>query len=279
MAKYELLPQQLIYEGTAAATDFYAPPSIGLEELFLTHSPEYYGRVRNGLLSPKEIRALGFPLTSALLERELRITQGTLWCARQSRLEGVALNIAGGTHHSFRDHGEGFCVFNDIAVAVQVLLKSGEIERAIVIDLDVHQGNGTASLFVDEPRVFTMSYHGERNYPLRKESSDLDVGWPDGTGDDAYLARLRTELPSLLDQFQPDQAFYLSGVDVLAEDKLGRLSLTMAGCRERDRIVLQTCADRNLPVAVSMGGGYPERLVTLIEAHANTYRIARSIFG
>ena len=279
MAKYELLPQQLLWEGTAHPADFYAPEPVDLVDLLRVHDREYYDRIRTGALSEREIRDIGFPLTPELLERELRITRGTIWCARQSRTAGIALNVAGGTHHSFRNRGEGFCVFNDIAVAAATLLATGEIGRALVVDLDVHQGNGTAAIFSDEPRVFTLSYHGARNYPLRKERSDLDVGWPDGTSDDAYLGRLREELPAVVDAFGPDQVFYLSGVDVLAEDKLGRLALSLEGCRTRDQIVLQLCRDRGLPVCVSMGGGYPTRLATLIEAHANTFREARRLFG
>ena len=279
MAKYDLLPQQLLYEGTVEPSDFFAPAPIDLEALFLTHGRDYYRRLRAGALTPKEIRAIGFPLSQKLVDRELIIAQGTLDCARYSRRDGVAFNVAGGTHHSFRESGEGFCVFNDIAVAANVLLDAGEARAILVIDLDVHQGNGTAAIFRDEPRVFTLSVHGERNYPLRKQPSDLDIGLPDGTGDDEYLGRVGPTVEELLDRLRPDQVFYLAGVDVLAEDKLGRLSLTREGCRERDRRVLQACADRDVPVAVSMGGGYAPRLATIIEAHANTYRMARSIFG
>ncbi len=279
MAKYELLPQQLLYEGTAEAKDFFAPAPIDLEPLFLTHSRNYYDRLRAGELSAKEIRAIGFPLSQKLVDRELIIAQGTLDCARASRRDGVALNVAGGTHHSFRDRGEGFCVFNDIAVAANVLLNTGEAHRILVIDLDVHQGNGTAALFGGDARVFTLSVHGERNYPLRKERSDLDIGLPDGTTDGDYLAAIRELVPRLLRDHRPDQVFYLAGVDVLAADKLGRLSLSIQGCRERDRLVLQACANANTPVAVSMGGGYAHRLALIVDAHANTYRVAQSIFG
>ncbi len=279
MAKYDLLPQQLIYEGTAEAVDFFAPEPIALESLFLTHSRDYYERLRREELSAKEIRAIGFPLSQKLVDRELIIARGTLDCARASHRDGVAYNVAGGTHHSFRDRGEGFCVFNDIAVAANVLLQSGEASRILVIDLDVHQGNGTAALFAQEPRVFTLSVHGERNYPLRKERSDLDIGLPDGTGDREYLAIVAEIVPRLIREHAPDQVFYLAGVDVLAADKLGRLGLSVQGCRERDRLVLQACADAGVPVAVSMGGGYAERLATIVDAHANTYRVGKTIFG
>lgn len=278
MAKYDLLPQQLVYEGTVEPAAFFRPRVLPEGDLLRTHTPEYWRRLRAGELSRREVRAIGFPLTPKLLTRGRIIAQGTLDCARYALAEGVALNVAGGTHHSFADRGEGFCVFNDIAVAARVLLDEGAVERAVVVDLDVHQGNGTASLFADEPRVFTLSFHGERNYPLRKERSDLDVGLPDGTGDADYLARLAAELPRVLDAVRPQLVFYLAGVDVLAEDKLGRLALSRAGCRERDRFVFTICAARGLPVAVSMGGGYAERLATIVEAHAATFQEARAAF-
>lgn len=278
MAKYELLPEQLMYEGTAAASDFFAPAPLDLDALFLTHSRSYYRRLRAGELTAKEVRAIGFPLSQKLVDRELIIAQGTLACARHSRRDGVAFNIAGGTHHSFRDRGEGFCVFNDIAVAANVLLANGEANSILVVDLDVHQGNGTASIFAEEPRVYTVSAHGERNYPLRKVPSDLDIGLADGTDDYAYLDGVLPAVEDLVATRSPDQVFYLAGVDVLGEDKLGRLALTKPGCRERDRRVLQACADSSVPVAVSMGGGYATRLASIIEAHANTYRVARKIF-
>lgn len=279
MAKYELLPEQLQYEGTAEGADFFAPAPIPLEQLFLTHDRDYYGRLRAESLTRKEVRAIGFPLSQKLVDRELIIAQGTLDCARYSQSDGVAFNVAGGTHHSFRDRGEGFCVFNDIAVAANVLLSTGEASSILVVDLDVHQGNGTAALFADEPRVFTLSAHGDRNYPLRKVPSDLDVALADDTGDAFYLDAVLPRVEALIEERQPDQVFYLAGVDVLAEDKLGRLALSKAGCRERDRRVFQACADADVPVAVSMGGGYAKRLATIVDAHANTYRVARDIFG
>ena len=279
MAKYELLPEQLLYEGTAEPADFFAPEPMPLPELFLTHDEAYYRRLRDGALTAKEVRALGFPLSRNLLERELILAQATLDCARFSRADGVALNTAGGTHHSFRDRGEGFCVFNDIAAAANVLLERGEAARILVFDLDVHQGNGTAALLRDEPRVTTVSVHGARNYPLRKEASDVDVGLPDGTSDEAYLTAVAPLIEAHVRRARPDLVFYLAGVDVLADDKLGRLGLSKAGCRERDRLVLQACADAGVPVVVCMGGGYAERLATIVDAHANTYRVARAIFG
>ena len=279
MAKYQLLPEHLLYEGTLTKADFFEPELLPERALLQTHTAEYWQNLLTGNLSRKEVKAIGFPLSPKLLVRGRHIAQGTLDCARIAVREGVALNIAGGTHHSFADRGEGFCVFNDIAIAINVLLSTREIARAVVIDLDVHQGNGTAKIFEGDDRVFTLSMHGARNYPLRKERSDLDIGLPDGTGDSDYLAQLDAVLDGILDRFVPDIAFYLSGVDVLAEDKLGRLSMTLQGCRVRDRKVFAACKARNLPVAVAMGGGYAERLAKIIDAHANTFREAASIFG
>ncbi|MEM8585547.1 MAG: histone deacetylase [Bacteroidota bacterium] len=279
MAKYDLLPEQLIYEGTIEETAFFEPEALTSDIILRTHNVEYWDKLINNKLSYKEGRAIGFPIRPELIQRGRVIAAGTLQCARFAQKSGVALNIAGGTHHAYADRGEGFCIFNDIAIAANELLHQGEIKRPMVVDLDVHQGNGTAKIFEHEPRVFTFSMHGERNYPTRKERSDLDIGLPDGTQDELYLKTLRETLPGLLDRFQPDMVFYLSGVDVLASDKLGRLSMTIAGCKERDRFVFETCAGRNLPVAVSMGGGYSQRLADIIEAHANTYRVAEEVFG
>jgi acetoin utilization deacetylase AcuC-like enzyme len=198
---------------------------------------------------------------------------------------GLGANLAGGTHHAYPDKGSGFCVFNDLAVAARLMQaeharthRSRGPLRVAIIDLDVHQGNGTAHIFRDEPRVFTFSMHGERNYPLRKEKSDLDIGLPDDTGDEAYLAVLQEHLPRIAAAFQPDFVFYQSGVDVLASDKLGRLALSRAGCRARDQVVLSFCKENRLPVAVSMGGGYSPRIADIVEAHANTFRVAQEVF-
>ena len=277
MEKYELLPEQLLYEGLITEANFFHPPPLDEAQILLTHTAEYWQKLLAGNLTRKEERAIGFPMSEQLVRRGTHISNGTLMCARFARQYGVALNVAGGTHHAFADRGEGFCLLNDIAIAARVLLQTGEIGRALVVDLDVHQGNGTAKIFQHEDRVFTFSMHGAKNYPLRKERSDLDIGLPDQTKDREYLSLLRETLPGLLDRFRPDLIFYLSGVDVLATDKLGRLALTLAGCRERDRVVFEACAERDLPVAVSMGGGYSERLADIVEAHANTYREAMNI--
>lgn len=280
MDKYTLLPEQLLYEGIITEANFFSPEPLSEEIILRTHTPEYWHKLKTNTLTTREIRAIGFPMRPELIARGRVIASGTLDCARHAMTgAGVALNIAGGTHHSFADRGEGFCVFNDIAIAANELLHTGEISKAMVVDLDVHQGNGTAAIFAAEHRVFTLSFHGAKNYPNRKPPSNLDVGFPDGTTDEAYLDRLYQTLPELLDAEKPELVFYLSGVDILASDKLGRLSVSLAGCRERDRFVFQCCKDRNIPVAVSMGGGYSERLATIIEAHANTFRMADAIFG
>lgn len=279
MEKYDLLPEQLLYEGTITAEAFFQPVALPEEVILRTHSPIYWEKLNNNQLDRKEIRNIGFPMRPELIQRGRVIAAGTLACARLAFQHGVALNIAGGTHHAYADRGEGFCIFNDIAIAANELLYQGEIKKALVVDLDVHQGNGTAKLFENEPRVFTFSMHGERNYPLRKERSDLDIGLPDACSDKPYLERLQSTLVDLLDDQQPDLVFYLSGVDVLGSDKLGRLNLSLAACKERDRFVLQTCLERNIPVAVSMGGGYSKQLAHIIEAHANTFRVAAQLFS
>ncbi len=296
MLKYELLPEQLLHEGTATAADFFVPEAPPLADVHLTHEPAYVRRLLAGELTRAEERASGFPWSLALAGREMTLLGGTIGCARRALADaaanllgtgGVALNIAGGTHHAFAGRPEGFCLLNDQAVAANWLLthEARRVRQILIIDLDVHQGNGTAALFQHEPRVFTFSMHGARNFPGRKETSDLDVALPDGTTDADYLARLTELLPRLLDGDaqlgapRPDFVFYLSGVDVLATDKLGHLALTRAGCRRRDELVLSACHQRGLPTVVCMGGGYSERIGDIVEAHANTYRVAADLWG
>lgn len=278
MIKYELLPEQLIHEGTIHEDALFVPEMLDDASILLTHTADYLHKLHHQLLSPKEIRNIGFPMSKALVERGKHIANGTFMCTNYAHEYGIAMNIAGGTHHSFADRGEGFCIFNDIAIASNLLLQTYPQYRILIIDLDVHQGNGTAKIFEHEPRVFTFSMHGEKNYPTRKEKSDLDIGLPDGCEDDSYLVILGQTLPKLLDEVQPHFIFYLSGVDVLATDKLGRLKLTKNGCKERDRLVLTSAKKNGIPIAVSMGGGYSERLTDIIDAHANTFRLAQEIF-
>jgi acetoin utilization deacetylase AcuC-like enzyme len=221
---------------------------------------------------------MGFPLSAELVHREQVIMQGTIDAALYALQFGISLNIAGGTHHAFRDRGEGFCLLNDIAIAAQYLLDNKLRKRILIVDLDVHQGNGTASIFQNEKNVFTFSMHGEKNYPLQKEKSNLDIELPDNIDDASYLKILKNTLPKITEEFEPDFVFFQSGVDVLKSDKLGRLGLTIDGCKERDKFVLEFCKQNQLPIAASMGGGYSEKLSDIIEAHANTYRLAQQIF-
>lgn len=278
MVKYDLLPEQLIYEGTLREENYFQPPLLDVDRLLLTHTENYWHELETQTLSAKAIRKIGFPMTPALVTRGRHIAMGTLECARLARQFGVALNTAGGTHHAFADHGEGFCVLNDFAIAANILLAEQEAEQILIIDLDVHQGNGTARMFMNESRVFTFSMHGEKNYPLRKERSDLDVGLPDGLTDGPYLRLLDHHLKALMDEVKPDLVFYLAGVDVLSSDRLGRLGLSRQGCKDRDRLVFNICRANQVPVAVSMGGGYSEKLTDLIEAHANTFRVAQELY-
>jgi acetoin utilization deacetylase AcuC-like enzyme len=280
MLKYELLPEQLLREGTATTADFFVATPPPVADILLVHGATYYERLRLGQLTRQEERATGFPWSAALFEREITILGGTIEAAQRALEHGVAFNIAGGTHHAFRARGEGFCLLNDQAAgAAWLLAHAPTIRQVLIVDLDVHQGNGTAAIFQHEPRVFTFSVHGARNYPARKETSDLDVPLPDGTDDAPYLRLLADTLPRLLDTVQPDFVFYLAGVDVLATDKLGHLALTREGCRQRDELVLRLCQRHHLPVVVCMGGGYSERISDIVEAHANTFRVAAGLFG
>lgn len=278
MIKYELLPEQLLYEGTITDSNIFQPTPISEEIILQTHEKNFWEKLKNLTLTRKEIRAIGFPLSETLVRRGTHIANGTLQASFFAQKSGIAMNIAGGTHHSFTNRGEGFCLLNDIGIASNYLINNNLCKKILVIDLDVHQGNGTAQIFRNEPRVFTFSMHGAKNYPLRKEKSDLDIGLPDKTEDDFYLKILRNTIPALIDKVEPDFIFYLSGVDVIKTDKLGRLSLTLEGCKERDRVVLEACKKNEIPVAVSMGGGYSEKISTIIEAHANTFRLAQEIF-
>jgi acetoin utilization deacetylase AcuC-like enzyme len=278
MIKYELLPEQLLYEGTAKTANFFTPSPAEEAPILATHTPIYWEKLKNLALNTQEIRRTGFPLSAALVEREITILQGAIQGALYALQYGVAMNIAGGTHHAFTDRGEGFCLLNDIAVAATYLLQHRAIRKILVIDLDVHQGNGTAQIFRDNPQVFTFSMHGEHNYPMQKEKSDWDIGLPDGTDDSHYLQLLQNALPRLMDEVQPEFVFFQSGVDILATDKLGKLKVSREGCKQRDKMVLEICKQNSVPVACSMGGGYSEKITDIIEAHANTYRLAQEIF-
>ncbi|MFN5478162.1 MAG: histone deacetylase [Sphingobacteriales bacterium] len=278
MLKYELIPEQLLHEGTITADELFAPSVCPDEIVLITHDAEYFARLKEQRLSEREQRHIGFPQSPQLTRREMIITQGTIDCCYHAMRDGVALNVAGGTHHAFADRGEGFCLLNDFAVAANYLLQQGDAKKIVIIDLDVHQGNGTAKLFANESRVFTFSMHGAHNYPFHKEQSDLDIPLPDGIRDEEYLRLLTVNLEQILQNHQPDFAFYLSGVDILETDKFGKLKITTEGCKQRDEIVFTMLKERNIPCVVSMGGGYSPDVRHIVDAHCNTYRAARLIF-
>ncbi|HVF80964.1 MAG TPA: histone deacetylase, partial [Flavisolibacter sp.] len=234
MLKYELIPAQLLYEGTITEENIFTPEPCKEEIILLTHTKPYFDKLIHQALSAQEQRRIGFPQSPALTQRELIITQGTIECCHHAFKNGIALNVAGGTHHAFADRGEGFCLLNDFAIAAKYLLHQKLAERVLIIDLDVHQGNGTAKIFEGDERVFTFSMHGRNNYPFHKEKSDLDIALEDGIMDEDYLMELTKHLPRLLQSFKPHFVFYLSGVDVLETDKFGKLKVTIQGCRERD---------------------------------------------
>lgn len=291
MEKYELLPQQLLHEGTCKPENFFEPGILSEEQILAVHTKEYFENLMNLTLDKSAVRKIGFPLSETLVKRGRVISQGTIDGCEYALKYGVGMNIAGGTHHAYAGHGEGFCLLNDQAIAAKYLLKKykhdGQIasqarncvvNKILIVDLDVHQGNGTAKIFEKEERVFTFSMHGAGNYPFKKEKSDLDIPVPDGTGDEIYLQKLKEILPKLIEAQNPDFIFYLAGVDIMETDKLGRLNCTVAGCKARDRFVLKLCKDLKIPVQVSMGGGYSPEIKIIIEAHANTFRMAQEIF-
>jgi acetoin utilization deacetylase AcuC-like enzyme len=278
MLKYELLPQQLLHEGTASQSDFFQPEICDLNHILAIHKQEYVDDLINLTLNPKAARKIGFPLSEELIERELRIAQGTIIGAQKSFETKVSFNIAGGTHHAYSTHGEAFCLLNDQAIASQFLLDNKLAKKILIVDLDVHQGNGTAEIFRSNPNVFTFSTHGKTNYPFKKETSDLDIGFNDNTTDDEFLKKIASVIPKLIETQKPDFIFYLAGVDILASDKLGKLACSVEGCKKRDELVFELCSKYQIPVQVSMGGGYSPEIKTIIEAHANTYRAAKNIF-
>lgn len=279
MDKYHLIPQQLMHEGVIDNTNLFAPQPLVEDIILQTHDKDYWQRMKNLQLTQREMRAIGFPLSAALVEREIRICQGTIDCALFAQQYGVSLNVAGGTHHSFSDRGEGFCLLNDFAIASNYLLHQKLARQILIVDLDVHQGNGTAALFAKNEKVFTFSMHGQHNYPFRKEISDLDIGLMDGISGEEYLSILRKALPDLINKVKPDFICYLSGVDILETDKFGKLNVTIAACKQRDEFVFESCKNYGIPVAVAMGGGYSPQVKHIVEAHTNTYKVAKDIFG
>ncbi|RZK35460.1 MAG: histone deacetylase [Pedobacter sp.] len=279
MLKYELIPAQLLHEGTITQENLFAPEPLAEENIITTHDATYWLQLKNLTLSAKEQRRIGFPLTAQLVEREIRIAQGTIDGAKFAQQLGVSFNVAGGTHHAGSNWGEGFCLLNDQAIAANYLLSNSLAKRILIIDLDVHQGNGTAEIFQNEARVFTFSIHGDKNFPFRKELSDLDIPLEDGTGDDAFLSKLSDGLTFVFTKHQPDFVFYLAGVDVLESDKLGKLALTKNACKQRDLMVFEACLKHQVPLQVSMGGGYSEDIKVIVDAHCNTFRLAADLYS
>lgn len=278
MEKYDLLPKQLMYEGTCDREDFFSPKALNEDIVKVVHQKSYVNRLKHMNLNRSEVRKIGFPNSKQLVEREFVIAGGTVEGAMKSLEKGISFNIAGGTHHAYSTHGEAFCMLNDQAIAARYLLDNQKAKKVLIIDLDVHQGNGTAKIFQKEDRVFTFSMHGQKNYPFRKEQSDWDIALEDNTGDDIYLNILNETLPKLFEKVDPDFVFYLSGVDVVGTDRLGRLGMSLEGSKQRDEQVLKFCHKHSLPVQCSMGGGYSKDIKVIIEAHANTYRVAQQIF-
>ncbi|WDF53535.1 histone deacetylase family protein [Mucilaginibacter sp. KACC 22063] len=278
MLKYELIPGQLLHEGLITSDNLFSPEPMDEEVILWTHEQSYWEHLRDLTLPAKEQRRIGFPLTARLVEREIRIGQGTIDGCHYAFENGIAFNVAGGTHHAGINWGEGFCLLNDQAMAANYLLHHKMAQSILIVDLDVHQGNGTAQIFEHNPAIFTFSMHGDKNFPFRKEKSSLDIPLPDGTNGDSFLGILYDTLPSLIEKTEPDFIFYLSGVDVLETDKLGKLNLTIEECKMRDRFVLEQCKNYNIPVQVSMGGGYSTNIRDIVEAHCNTYRVAMDLY-
>jgi acetoin utilization deacetylase AcuC-like enzyme len=274
MSKYSLLKDRLLTEGVLASADILQPELLNTATLERVHTPEYLAKLAASALSAAEQRRLGLPWSDALWQRSLLASAGTLLAAREARGCGIAGNLAGGTHHAFADHGEGFCVLNDVAIAIRQLQAERAIRRAAVIDLDVHQGNGTAAIFESDEEVFTFSMHGERNYPLAKMRSNRDVPLQDGVGDAEYLELLREHLPTVLDAARADMVFYLAGVDVAAGDRYGKLTLTEEGIRRREHAVIEAVRGRGLPLVIVLAGGYAPTRVRTAELHAHVFREA-----
>jgi acetoin utilization deacetylase AcuC-like enzyme len=279
MEKYELLPEQLLYEGTLTGENFFIPEILDEKWIFNTHDPNYFRRLKNLELTKSEIRATGFPLSHELVKREIQIAGGSVQAAVFALEHGIGMNIAGGTHHAFTNRGEGFCLLNDLAITANYLLENKLAKRVLIVDLDVHQGNGTAEILQDRTDIFTFSIHGAKNYPQRKEKSNLDIALPDGTEDEEYLFQLKTTLSIILDQFSPDFILYQCGVDVLGTDQLGRLNMSQKGIRMRDEFVLSNAKNLQIPIMCCMGGGYSRQIKVIIEAHAQVFRLAQELYG
>jgi len=279
MAKYSRLRERILTNGLVSPEDLHEAPLATIADLLLVHTPEYVDAVVSGTVPHEIQRRIGFPWSAQMVERSRRSVGATIAASHAALEDGVAANLAGGTHHAFADRGEGFCVFNDVAVAARVLQRHQLARRIAIVDLDVHQGNGTAAIFSGDASVFTFSMHGDKNFPFKKEVSDLDVPLADGTGDDEYLTLLRSNLQDVLNRHQPDFVFYLAGADPFEGDRLGRIKMTIDGLRRRDEIVMEACTKARLPVAISMSGGYANDIDAIVTIHANTIRVAGTPVG
>lgn len=277
MQKYGLVYQALLAEGTLHQKQVLQPQPAAVTDLLLVHTRHYVERFLAGAMSQRDMRLLGFPWSPPLALRARLAVQGTIMASTMAWQHGIAANLAGGSHHAFADHGEGFSVFNDMAIAIRVLQRDHGLQRAAVIDCDVHQGNGTATIFAHDATVFTCSLHGEKNYPFHKATSSLDIALPDGTDDAAYLAALQEYVPAILQRFRPDMVWYLAGADPYVGDTLGRLALSLEGLRQRDVYVLEICRQEGIPVVITLGGGYAPQVQDIVQAHCNTVRVARQI--
>ena len=278
MEKYELIPQQLLHEGLVEKESFFSPNVAKDFWIEKAHDKEYISKLNHLTLSKSEIRKTGFPLSKELVNREYIITQGTLDCVDFAIKYGASANIAGGTHHAFRDRGEGFCLFNDVAIGSYYALEKYQMQSILILDLDVHQGNGTASILKDNDKVFTFSMHGEKNYPFNKENSNLDIPVKDGINGKEYLKKLKENLDFLMEELSPDIIFYISGVDILDTDKLGRLAVKREDCKKRDEMVFEFSKKSKAPIVTVMGGGYSEKIYDIVEAHCNTFKSMLSLF-
>ncbi|WP_179021588.1 histone deacetylase family protein [Winogradskyella forsetii] len=278
MEKYELLPQQLLHEGTCVDANFFQPEKPNDKHIVAVHTPDYYYDLINLTLNQRAARKIGFPLSEVLVAREVIIADGTMKASKYALKHGISMNIAGGTHHAYSNRGEAFCMLNDQAIGARYLQNNGLAEKILIVDLDVHQGNGTAEIFKHDASVFTFSMHGKSNYPFKKEISDLDIALENDADDATYLKLLKDTLPKLIQEQQPDFIYYLCGVDVIASDKLGKLGLSVEGCKARDRFVLEQFKSNQIPVMCSMGGGYSPDIKIIVEAHANTFRLAQDLF-
>jgi acetoin utilization deacetylase AcuC-like enzyme len=277
MVKYSMLRERVERDGICGPGELSTPRAVTDQEILRAHDLDYLNRVVSGTLTQKEIRRIGFPWSQKMVERSRRASGGTLSACLAALDEGFAANLAGGTHHAFSDRGEGYCVFNDSAIAARAVQAAGLAERVVVIDTDVHQGNGTAAILTGDPKVFTFSIHGAKNFPFNKEESDLDAPLPDGAGDTEFLATLERCLQVALDAADADLAIYLAGADPFEKDRLGRLSVTKAGLAERDRIVLETCKERAIPVAITMAGGYARKVQDTVDVHFQSIRRAAEL--